>query len=99
MDMSYIMNSDQNRVYTTFSNILLLISDDPADLSHMQKNHFSKKIMIFWSKICSRGTKSGSIGIARYTVIREVGGPPYLENELENEFWTEIQNFSFPVPE
>ena len=41
MDMSYIMDSDQNRLYTTFPNIfLLLLSADPADLS---KNHFSKK--------------------------------------------------------
>ena len=44
MDMSYIMDSGQNRVYTTFPNIFSLISADPADLSKNQKkNHFSKK--------------------------------------------------------
>ena len=45
MDMSYIMDSGQNRVYTTFPNIFSLISADPADLSKNQKNHFSKKII------------------------------------------------------
>ena len=65
MDMSYIMDSGQNWLYTTFPNIFLLISADPADLSKNQKNHFSKKITIFGSKMCSRGAKSGSIGIAR----------------------------------
>ena len=63
--MSYIMDSGQNRLYTTFPNIFLLLSADPADLSYIQKNHFSKKSMIFWSKICSRGAKSGSMEIAR----------------------------------
>ena len=44
MDMSYnIMDSGQNSQYTTFPNIFSLISADPADLSHNQKNHFSKK--------------------------------------------------------
>ena len=42
MDMSYIMDSGQNRLYTTFPNIDLRISADPADLFHIQKNHFSK---------------------------------------------------------
>ena len=59
MDMSYIMDSGQNRLYTTFPNIFSLISADPADLSHIQKNHFSKKIMIFWSKMCSREARTG----------------------------------------
>ena len=63
--MSYIMDSVQNRVYTTFPNIFLLLSADPADLSKNQKNHFSKKNDDFLSKICSRGLKSGSIGISR----------------------------------
>ena len=66
MDMSYIMDSGQNRLYTTFPNIFSLLSADSADLSKNQKNHFSKKkITIFGSKMCSRGAKSGSIGIAR----------------------------------
>ena len=43
MDMSYIMDSGQNRLHTTFLNIFLLIFADPADLSHIQKNHFPKK--------------------------------------------------------
>ena len=64
MDMSYIMDSGQNRLYTTFPNIFSLISADPADLSYNQKNHISKK-NVFGSKICSRGAKTGSIGIAR----------------------------------
>ena len=47
MDMSYIMDSGQNRLYTTFPNIFLLLSADPTDLSKIQKNHFSKKIHDF----------------------------------------------------
>ena len=47
MDMSYIMDSGQNRLYTTFPNIFSLLSADPADLSYIQKNHFSKKIHDF----------------------------------------------------
>ena len=65
MDMSYIMDSGQNRLYTTFPNIFSLLSADSADLSKNQKNHFFEKIAIFESKMCSRGVKSGSIGIAR----------------------------------
>ena len=65
MDMSYIMDSGQNRLYTTFPKIFLLISVDPTDLSKNQKNHFFKKTSIFGLKMCSRGAKSGSIGIAR----------------------------------
>ena len=66
MDMSYIMDSGQNRLYTTFPNIFSLISADPADLSKNQKKtFFQKKNMIFGSKMYSRGAKSGSIGIAR----------------------------------
>ena len=38
-DMSYIMDSGSNRLYTTFPNIFSLISADPADLSKNQKNH------------------------------------------------------------
>ena len=48
MDMSYIMDSGQNRLYTTFPNIFSLLSADPADLSYIQKNHFSKKIHDFF---------------------------------------------------
>ena len=33
MDMSYIMDSGQNWLYTTFLNFFLLISANPADLS------------------------------------------------------------------
>ena len=65
MDIFYIMDSGQNRLYTTFPNIFSLLSADPADLSKNQKNHFFKKITIFEPKMCSRGAKSGSIGIAR----------------------------------
>ena len=43
MDVSYIMDSGQNRLYTTFPNIFSLLSADLADLSKIQKNHFS-----FW---------------------------------------------------
>ena len=48
MDVSYIMDSGQNRLYTTFPNIFLLLSADTADLSHIQKNHFHEKIPYFW---------------------------------------------------
>ncbi len=64
MDVSYIMDSGLNRLYTTFPNIFSLISADPADLSHNQKIIFLKKMRIFGSKICSRGAKSGPIRIA-----------------------------------
>ena len=47
MNMSYIMGSGQNSLYTTFPNIFSLLSADPADLSYIQKNHFSKKILDF----------------------------------------------------
>ena len=47
MDVYYIMDSDQNRLYTTFLKFFLLLSADPADLSYIQKNHFSKKIHDF----------------------------------------------------
>ena len=43
MDMSYIMDSGSNRLYTTFPNIISLLSADPADLSTNQKNHFFEK--------------------------------------------------------
>ena len=47
MDMSYIMESVQNGLYTTFPNIFSSISADPADLWHNPKNHFSKKNTVF----------------------------------------------------
>ena len=47
MDMSYIMDFGQNRLYTTFPNIFSLLSADPDDLSYTQKNHFPKKILDF----------------------------------------------------
>ena len=47
MDMSYIMDSGQNRLYTTFPNILLLISVDPADSFHIQKIIFQNKSWFF----------------------------------------------------
>ena len=66
MDMSYIIENKSNRLKTTFPNIFSLISADPADLSKNQKkSFFQKKITNFGSKMCSRGAKSGSIGIAR----------------------------------
>ena len=48
MDMSYIMDSGQNRLYTTFHNIFSLLSADPSDLSHIQKIIFMNKIPYFW---------------------------------------------------
>ena len=48
MDMSYIMDSGQNRLYTTFPNIFSLLSADPADLSYIDKKFiFTKKIHDF----------------------------------------------------
>ena len=86
MDVSYIMDSGQNRLYTTFPNIFSLISADPADLFHIQKNHFSKKKnTIFGSKMCSRGAKSGSIGIARQSRVRI--NIPYKPTNLIFGFW------------
>ena len=38
--MSYIIENKSNRLKTTFPNIFILISADPVDLSHIQKNHF-----------------------------------------------------------
>ena len=47
MDMSYIMDSGQNGLYTTFPNIFSLLSADSADLSQIPKNHdFSQKMTI-----------------------------------------------------
>ena len=40
--MFYIMDSGQNRLYTTFPNIFSLLLADPADLSYMQKIIFPK---------------------------------------------------------
>ena len=48
MDVSYIMDSGQNRLYTTFPNFFSLISADPADLLNIEKNHFFEKIPYFW---------------------------------------------------
>ena len=53
MDMSYIMDSGQNELKTTFPNIFSLISADSADLSKNQKNHFSKKKSRFLDKKCA----------------------------------------------
>ena len=53
MDMSYIMDSGQNRLYTTFPNIFSLISADPADLSHIEKNHFCWRNPVFWDRKCA----------------------------------------------
>ena len=39
MDMSYIMDSGQNRLYKTSTNIFSLLSDVPDDLSKIQKIH------------------------------------------------------------
>ena len=47
MDVSYIMDSGQNKLYTTFPNIFSLLSADPADLSKNKKNYFSKEIVNF----------------------------------------------------
>ena len=48
MDMSYIMDFAENGLYTTFPNFFSLISADPADLSHIEKNYFFEKITYFW---------------------------------------------------
>ena len=61
MDMSNIMGNKSNRLKTTFPNIFLLLSADPADLSNIEKNHFLKKSHIFGSKMCSREANIGSI--------------------------------------
>eukprot|EP00493_Phyllostaurus_siculus_P000999 UN01005 len=42
MNMSYIMDSGSNRLYTTFANIDALLSADPIDLSYIQKIVFPK---------------------------------------------------------
>ena len=47
MDMSYIMDSGQNWLYTTFPNIFLLISADPADLSPEQEKSLQKSAIDF----------------------------------------------------
>ena len=57
MDMSYIIDNKSNRLYTTFPNIFLLISADPADLSHIQKKSFSWKHPIFLDR---KSTLQGS---------------------------------------
>ena len=43
MDVSYIMDSGSNKLYTTFPNIFSLIWADPADLSKNQKKSFAQK--------------------------------------------------------
>ena len=48
MDVSYIMDSGQNRLYTTFPNFSSLISADPADLLNIEKSNFFEKIPYFW---------------------------------------------------
>ena len=55
MDMSNIMDSGQNRVYTTFPNIFSLLSADSDDLSKNQKKSFSPKKMIFDRKSSLEG--------------------------------------------
>ncbi len=47
IDMAYIMDSGQNRVYTTFPNFFSWKSAISADLSQYQKNRFSKKNAVF----------------------------------------------------
>ena len=47
MDMTYIMDWGQKRLYTTFPNFFSLISAISADLSKSQKNHILKKKSIF----------------------------------------------------
>ena len=46
-DMSYIMDSGQNGLYTTFPNFISLKSADPADLSKIKNCHILEKIAIF----------------------------------------------------
>ena len=55
MDMSYIMDSGQNRLYTTFPNIFLLISADPVDLSNIEKIIFWKNPGYFFFNFKSPG--------------------------------------------
>ena len=47
VDMSYIIDSGLNELYTTFPNIFSSISAESADLSHNPKNHFFKKKHLF----------------------------------------------------
>ena len=61
MDMSYIIENKSNRLKTTFPEIFSLLSADPADLSHIQKIIFLKKLHIFGSKMFSRRANIGSI--------------------------------------
>ena len=53
MDMSYIIENKSNRLKTTFPNIFLLLSADPADLSHIQKIHFHENDPIFLDRKCA----------------------------------------------
>ena len=54
MDMSYIMDSGQNGLYTTFPNIFSLLSADSADLSKNQKkSFFFEKIANFFNQKCA----------------------------------------------
>ena len=44
----YNIENKSNNLKTAFPNIFSLISADPADLSHIQKNHSHEKIPYFW---------------------------------------------------
>ena len=57
MDMSDIMDSGQNRLYTTFPNIFSFLSADLDDLSYIQKNHLSKKLVLARKKLLPRKTR------------------------------------------
>ena len=66
MDMSHIMDSGQKWLYPTFRNVFWSLSAESADLSKNQKKHFSqKKTWFFWSKICLKRARAGSIAKPR----------------------------------
>ena len=53
MDMSYIIENKSNRLKTTFPNIFLLLSADPADLSKNQKKIIFPKKTRFLDQKCT----------------------------------------------
>ena len=65
IDMAYIMDSGQNRLYTTFPNFFSWTSAISADLSKNQKIIFLKKKAIFLLKNDAKGVKTGPIAKPR----------------------------------
>ena len=46
--MSYIIDSDLNKLYTIFPKIFSLLSAYPADLSLIDRKHSFEKMAYFW---------------------------------------------------